>query len=186
MKEIRKVETNTGALHLVSVGTYNTLLGEWLDRIPHEDREEAFARVCDIACDCINEHIWYADCEENIHCTLRGFWSPKYYNYETDMALLTLEYVPGYVWESLEGWEDDFADFLKQNYTSCDGFISFVPNNIPEWEQKFEENDDASVGAWMRWWLESRTAHINFDTVYEFLDRTHTLLTENYDYDWED
>lgn len=183
MKEIR---TNTSALRFVGVGTYETQLGAWLDRVPDALREEAFGKVCELSADIINEHIWYANADEHLGVTFIGYWRPRYYNYETDVACLVLSYEPGYVWESLEGWEDDFADFLEKNYTSRDGFISFVPNNVPEWEKKFEENDEAAVGAWMRWWLNNRTWRVKYDAELEFLDKTYELLSENYDMEDED
>lgn len=72
--------------------------------------------------------------------------SPKYYNYETDKAwvkvktnLKTLELIK----EHGLGL-DDTEKYIKQHFTSYDGFISFVSNDINIWKntkiQDYEEN----------------------------------------------
>lgn len=65
--------------------------------------------------------------------------SPKYYNFETDKIECELDLD----WPALVAWVKNnrtlFDDYLKNNFTSYDGFISFVPNNASEF---FIELDD--------------------------------------------
>lgn len=62
-------------------------------------------------------------------------YSPQYYNFETDKLIIDVDF-------SLELLEDfcynqnknDFDNYLHRIYSSRDGFISFVPNNIEEFK----------------------------------------------------
>lgn len=62
-----------------------------------------------------------------------GINSPNYYNFETDKLVIDIDFSL----ESLEDFcynqnENDFDDYLHKIFSSRDGFISFVPNNIEE------------------------------------------------------
>lgn len=72
--------------------------------------------------------------------------SPQYYNYSTDRCYIeietnyeTLKIIKDFTLK-LEGAEKYIAD----NFTSYDGFISFLPNGIERWEsldiEEYEEN----------------------------------------------
>lgn len=72
--------------------------------------------------------------------------SPKYYNYSTDRCFCnietnraTLQMIKDHTL-GLKGVEK----YLKDNFTSCDGFISFIPNNLGYWKSldicEYEEN----------------------------------------------
>ena len=56
-------------------------------------------------------------------------WSPDYYNFATDRLNLRLTVN----WDKLEDYIqyylEDFEDYLKDNWTSYDGFLSYVPND---------------------------------------------------------
>ena len=55
--------------------------------------------------------------------------SPRFYNFETDK----LEIEIALDWDKLLVWVQEncgaFNEYLHDNFTSCDGFTSFVPNN---------------------------------------------------------
>ena len=40
-----------------------------------------------------------------------------------------------------------FNQFLKDNYSSYSGFISFTANNYNEWLEDFKSNEDLAIGA---------------------------------------
>lgn len=75
--------------------------------------------------------------------------SPSFYNFETDK----LEMEITVDWEKLLTWvqehRDDFTQYLQDNYTSCDGFTSFVPNNYNEFfdclQDDFERLSDVLI-----------------------------------------
>ena len=71
-------------------------------------------------------------------------WSPRYYNFETDAVYsnVTLK----------EGWQDDMRDFMRINadwlrerirkqWSSRDGFISFMSNNFDDRRHDSDDHD---------------------------------------------
>lgn len=81
------------------------------------------------------------DGEDNIEII-----SPKYYNYSTDRCFClietnrkTLKLIKEYTLR-LDGVEQ----YIKDHFTSCDGFISFITNDFNEWKtldiEDYEEN----------------------------------------------
>lgn len=63
--------------------------------------------------------------------------SPKYYNYDTDHCWCeietnrkTLKLIKEYTLKL-----DGVQKYLRDNFTSCDGFISFIPNGIDVWKE---------------------------------------------------
>ena len=68
--------------------------------------------------------------------------SPREYNFTTDKLVCELEVDM----DKIKKWcyetkRDAFNQYLKENYTSYDGFISFIPNNVKEFEQEKEDTD---------------------------------------------
>ena len=95
--------------------------------------------VCKGACDelytCINH-------DDNIILDMDyvGMSSPKYYNYSTDKLnidmKLNLRNLKRYVKDNKE----DFNLYLKDNFTSYDGFTSFISNNYNEFVKDYKED----------------------------------------------
>ena len=60
--------------------------------------------------------------------------SPKYYNYSNDSINVLIdpnkETISNYIYEH----KDEFCKYLRDNYTSCDGFVSSHSNSFDEWE----------------------------------------------------
>ncbi len=84
-----------------------------------------------------------------------GFYSPREYNFKTDELDFTIEADKNEILEKLDSLKENpkFAEFLKEHYTSYDGFISFTPNNFSELrEQIVNEGDEftQSIGALIR------------------------------------
>jgi len=67
----------------------------------------------------------------------KELWSPQYYNYTTDKLTIDcdidLDALKNYC---LQANRTKFDEYLHENWTSYDGFISFIPNNVAEFEQK--------------------------------------------------
>ena len=64
--------------------------------------------------------------------------SPKEYNFRTDKLIVNVEFRL----RALEHWclknkPEEFNKYLKENYSSYDGFISFVPNSIYAFKEKY-------------------------------------------------
>ena len=47
---------------------------------------------------------------------------------------------------------DNLAKFLKDNYTSYDGFNSFTDNNIPDLIDSIKAGDEREICAFLIWW----------------------------------
>ena len=64
--------------------------------------------------------------------------SPKEYNFTTDKLIINVEFRL----RALEHWclknkLEEFDKYLKENYSSYDGFISFTPNSIDAFKEKY-------------------------------------------------
>ena len=70
--------------------------------------------------------------------------SPRYYNYETDKLYVNVEFE--------DDWRDKIRAFMNENkewlvkrireeWTSCDGFNSFMDNNYDDWYKEFQKDD---------------------------------------------
>jgi hypothetical protein len=88
-----------------------------------------------------------------------GIYSPKYYNFNTDTLNFDLitndDFIDNiiYVIDNLLPNEyDDLSKFLKDNYSSYDGFISFTDNNIPDLIKSIQNNEEREIGAFLRWY----------------------------------
>lgn len=100
--------------------------------------------------------------------------SPRYYNFSTDRLTIDcdidLDALKKYC---LQDNREAFGKYLYDNWTSYDGFISFVPNNVIEFEQK----PDTTI--MIEYYLlneldlneyDDFCANLANDTVFEFLD----------------
>jgi len=64
--------------------------------------------------------------------------SPREYNFETDKLIVNVEFRL----RALEHWclkdkPEKFNEYLKENYSSYDGFISFMPDSINAFKEKY-------------------------------------------------
>jgi hypothetical protein len=72
--------------------------------------------------------------------------SPKYYNFENDSIHCEIDFNEEKVMEYLNENQDAFSTYIKNNYTSRDGFISSYENNASEWLHEWQ-NDSHKVGS---------------------------------------
>ena len=87
-----------------------------------------------------------------------SLYSPKYYNFSTDKISFEVEVnlneLKKYCWVTCE---KEFNDYLFKNWSSYDGFISFIPNNLSEYKEEYKlRNDwkkDALIDIMIEWYL---------------------------------
>ena len=100
--------------------------------------EEVAEKAVDLLWDCI-------DVDDKIILNMKytGLSSPKYYNYSTDRieADVTVDY------ENLKDYcltknRESFDSYLHENFTSYDGFWSFVANNVNQFESELESESE--------------------------------------------
>lgn len=120
-----------------------------------------------------------------------GMWSPKYYNYSTDKLNLevkvNLAKLKKFCWKDNR---DEFDEYLNKHWSSYDGFISFIPNNVREFEEEYrirsDWKHDSLIDIMIEFYL---LKYVNFDDVemdcfeneYERLYNNITLQSEE---DW--
>ena len=69
--------------------------------------------------------------------------SPAYYNFETDRLNLIVDCdIPALKKYCFETENVAFAQYLKDNFTSYDGFVSFVPNSYFDFKEQYEAGAD--------------------------------------------
>lgn len=104
----------------------------------------------------------------------KELWSPMYYNFETDKLTIDCEIdLDGLKNYCLQANRDEFNTYLHDNWSSYDGFTSFIPNNVVEFEREpditimieFYLLKELDLGEY-----ESYCYQLAWDTIFEFLD----------------
>ena len=86
---------------------------------------------------------------------LKDVYSPKYYNYETDSLIidvkLNLRKLKTFCFKT---YRNEFNQYLKNNFTSYDGFISFIANNIQSFTDDYkQEPHDRELNVMIEFYL---------------------------------
>ena len=117
---------------------------------------------------------------------LKSLWSPQFYNFSTDRISfdvnVDLRKLKKYCFKTER---DDFNEYLHKHWSSCDGFISFIPNNVSEFEKEFKQ-DIKLVDIMIEYYL---LRFINFEDVEmsvleEDWSRIHNNVTLQSTQDW--
>ena len=85
-----------------------------------------------------------------------GMHSPKFYNYDTDKVLIDVDYnFIKLVKYCRHTNKDKFNQYLKDNYTSYSGFVSFVENSVEGFFSKdwFNSHKDMAVQVMIEFYL---------------------------------
>lgn len=73
----------------------------------------------------------------------KKMWSPRWYNFETDRIQLdvnvNMNELKKYCWNTVR---EEFNTYLHEHWSSCDGFISFIPNNVRWFESEYKQGKD--------------------------------------------
>jgi len=105
-------------------------------------------------------------------------WSPRYYNFDTDRIYADVEL--------RDDWKDVMRNFIalnfdwlrdriKKDWTSYDGFMSFMENDVDEWPAHlFEDEDERYISTMLGYMMyfenkdiRERLVEITIDDVYE-------------------
>ena len=106
--------------------------------------------------------------------------SPHFYNFRTDRLILSVnvdvDLLQGYAYSS---HPIEFESYLKDNFTSYDGFISFVPNNLSDFLEWAEQEQDRAIDVLIEFYLLSTVDLDSYhrdlyekanELVYEFIE----------------
>ena len=100
--------------------------------------------------------------------------SPRYYNFRNDRLYAFVELK--------DGWEDVMRHFIASNYdwlqqrihddwTSYDGFMSFMDNDVDEWgEHLFNEHDERYISTMIAYMMYQENHEIRNDLVMSALE----------------
>lgn len=114
-------------------------------------------------------------------------WSPRYYNFDHDRLYADVELA--------DNWMDEMRHFIALNYdwlkecirkdwTSYDGFCSFMSNDVDEWSYYlFEEKDDRYISTMIGYMMYRANKEIRNDLVMIALEDiyagSYVFLTED-------
>lgn len=93
---------------------------------------------------------------------------PREYNFTTDKLVCELEVDM----DKINKWcyeteKEKFEEYLKENYTSYDGFISFVPNNVREFKEK--EDTDVMIDFYILSHLYEPSYESGWERLWEYM-----------------
>ena len=121
-----------------------------------------FTKVAGEACvESLEDELYSHDVITNMDYA--GMHSPRYYNYDTDRVLIDVDYnFIALVKYCRHTNKDKFNQYLKDNYTSYDGFISFVENSVEGFFAKdwFNSHKNMAVQVMIEFYL---TSEIDLD-----------------------
>ena len=113
-----------------------------------------------------------------------GIHSPQYYNFSTDSLNYDLSVSDNFnhilinLINNLDSKDtNSLSKFLKDNFTSRDGFMSFTDNNIPDLINSINDFEDREISAFLTWYLKGKDI-ININNWSEFLYEN----IQSYDY----
>jgi len=92
--------------------------------------------------------------------------SPKQYNYSNDSidAKFTLDVEKFKNWYGQERQTEEFEQMLKDDYTSCDGFISSYSNkNDSSWNPDEVATDSHKLGKIIEYYLRNENGHLDIE-----------------------
>lgn len=84
----------------------------------------------------------------------KRLYSPRYYNFETDSLLIDIDVNI----KNLKNYcfrihKNDFNQYLKDNFTSYDGFISFIENNICTFKEQYKTDKNKCLNVMIEYYL---------------------------------
>ena len=156
-------DTNTDVMPVVDFGTYGGMLSwaledvfdydavnleafegsEYYDEVAQliEDQysgvDEFLNQVLDYAPDYIQQAFDEYEIQAKVVPGSCQWYHPSYYNYEDDSIVFDMEVDTAWVESKLAEFSDDpgFKDFLRKEFSSRSGFISYMPNDISEYSE---------------------------------------------------
>ena len=160
------IKLNTNLFSIISVAMYGTYLDpdSMFDSYMIEsDKEEGYIHFgVDYFWDNFQSDKYKQAIKERAHSFINGkhtennvwvlikageIYSPKYYNFSNDEIDLDVTFSKSKVLNEVNKNITKFNDFLKERYSSRDGFNSFTSNNYIEWLEDYNNDMDTAIGA---------------------------------------
>ena len=150
--ENRTIETNSGMMRTIDVGTYASEL-DADDMLFNIVEMDGLDNAIDVnTSDFMNEiaknaGIYYSGQYGfvNLHDFSDRLWSPREYNFDTDQIDFSVTYDGDALIQWLTDNSELVTDHLEQHHTSRDGFISFVKTEWYAFMRAVENNETLEV-----------------------------------------
>lgn len=138
------------------------------DNFYEDARERGITKVDEWSCDCakyekevvdmyVDEYLELVNLYLDLNiekCGEPEIVSPKYYNFETDRIFVDVSFSAMRKLRVLmRKWEKEMRETIKENHTSCDGFISFMSNDFDEWISEELKYDNDRFGLYLSYAL---------------------------------
>jgi hypothetical protein len=86
---------------------------------------------------------WNTFCKYAENMVFDHLWKPQYYNFSTDKiymkVTLSEDQLNNIELYCFEEKKSAFEGYLKENFSTRSGFISFIPNNLQEFQEEYGE-----------------------------------------------
>lgn len=137
------------------------------EKVVHIDYANYMANVGHLICEYLNDVLYMIFDDISIKYVCVN--SPKYYNYSNDKIEVELKCDEEKLIIDLKGYinkhRESFKAYLRENFTSCDGFISFYSNSIVEWLNK-SEYDSVEISSMLEFVLYDYNGKIYDEMMY--------------------
>jgi hypothetical protein len=108
---------------------------------------------------------------------VKKIWSPREYNFDTDRLMFDVivedDFVDRLVSKLDSVATKELEDYLRENFSSRSGFVSFTPNNVTDLKQSILDWDDRAISVFLQWLFYKELP------VYNWLDE-HYVMSEWY------
>lgn len=170
---------NSDVLYNDTVEDYNMGYLEKNEEYDIEDWDGFTTAVSNGAVEIIDELLGNDEVLSNLKFV--SLSSPKYYNFSTDRLNIDMdvnvELLSKFCFETNK---DSFDKYLKDTFTSYDGFISFVSNNIKDFKNGFDWDDrDKCLQVMIEYYL---LCQLNNTTNHEYFDCDNNYQSQLYDW----
>ena len=125
-------------------------------------------------CEVLTEHFRDLFNFETFKIKFKEIDRPSFYNFKNDKIIAEVEYTDAeatVLEKFIEDHIDDWDVFLRDHFTSCDGFISFYSNDYAEWPTYFDSMDEVESQYFLSFILEKKCdrydlgEHLYYDTT---------------------
>ena len=111
----------------------------------------------------------------NVEFEFQNIHSPKYYNYSNDSINVNLKCDFDTFMNNLlffiKQHIKEFEQYIKDNYTSCDGFLSYYSNDVKDWLKN--EYGEHEIGSMLEFALRVFDEDIEEKMIYYVLENVY-------------
>lgn len=112
-----------------------------------------------------------------------SLYSPRYYNYDTDRLNIEMNINLNKLKAYIKKNKTDFNLYLKDNFTSYDGFISFVENNYTCFKEQYTYDKNRCLNVMIEYYILNQLYGANWQAIKDmddiFITPYHQELFEN-------